>query len=106
MPPRIRIVALGCLAAFVAISHAQTSQDSMKLARQTMRCSLVYGMGAAAEKTEAKKKNLLAFQAVMVRAALKLGGTPDQLKAWQNEFTQEFVDATGKSDGPANQMKK
>jgi hypothetical protein len=105
MPLSIRILAFGCLAAFVATSYAQTSQDSMGLARQTMRCSLVYGMGAAAEKTEEKKKNLLAFQSAMVHAASKLGGTPDQLKAWQDEFTQEFMDATGKSDDPSKRMK-
>jgi hypothetical protein len=105
MISKIRIFAFVCGAAFSSAPHAQVSQDPMQFARQSMRCSLVYGMGAAAEKRDENRENLFAFQASLVRAARKLGASPEQLQTWQDEFTREITDATGKSDDPSKSMK-
>lgn len=76
--------------------------EDLRLARNAVRCSVVYGMAAAAG---GAKSSAGAVQRDLLRAAPKLGATPDRIEQWLAEFDAEFKDAVSPSGERGKRMK-
>lgn len=99
-------VLVGAVALLMATSSARAQEnDSIALARQATRCSVVYGMGSAAEKDEARRKRLMNIQRSLMAVAARLGGTRVTMEGWPDEFDKEFMNATSPSEEQGKKMR-
>ncbi|MFM1989957.1 MAG: hypothetical protein RJA99_2914 [Pseudomonadota bacterium] len=99
------IVALATASTCASAQQAkQTKQatEEMRLARHAVRCSVVYGMAAAASKGGSDAAEI---QRDLVRAATRLGATPDRIERWLAEFDADFREATSPSGERGNRIK-
>lgn len=106
MTPRHRTLALfTLLAAAAAGALAQAPKpttDELRLARNAVRCSVVYGMAAAASRGASQASSI---RRDLIRVAPKLGATSEQIDRWLAEFDAEFKDATSPSSERGQRMK-
>jgi hypothetical protein len=96
---------VSALAPQPALAQGQPSETSLALAKQATRCSVIYGMGAGAERSQTARSDLLNLQRSLMRVAAKLGGTRVSMQVWLDEFDGEFKSATGPSDDPGKKMR-
>ncbi|WP_157521926.1 hypothetical protein [Mitsuaria sp. 7] len=102
------IVAVACvfLAHPLALAQTHTPASSISLAKQATRCSVVFGMGAAAERSADAKADLENLQRSLMRVAAKLGGTHTSMEGWLQEFDGEFKSATALSEESGKRMRE
>lgn len=87
----------------ISQAHAAGGPDELRLARQSVRCSVVYGMAAAANGSSTSRAG--AMQRDLMRVAPKLGASREQMDVWLSEFDSEFRDATAPSTEPGKRMR-
>ena len=107
MTSRFRTLALGLAVAgastCASAQQAKATTEELRLARNAVRCSVVYGMAAAAGK--GRSSDAAAIQRELILVAPRFGATPDRIDRWLAEFDAEFRDATSPSGGKGRAMK-
>lgn len=106
MSARVRTLAsiavLVAAATGASAQQARPATEEQRLARHAVRCSVVYGMAAAATKGRSDAADI---QRDLLRAATRLGGTPERIERWLAEFDAEFKDATSPAGERGNRIK-
>lgn len=102
---RSTLVGLSLLSVAVGVKPQSitTGSDALSLARQAVRCSVVYGMAAVAAGSSGSRA--YAVQKDLMQVAPKLGATRQEIEEWLGQFDAELKDSTSPASEPGKRVK-